>query len=420
MAVEIARAGFPVVGYDVDPAKVRSVAAGHSPVSNVSDDEVAPLQRAGRLGASSDPDILAETDVAIICVPTPLTAEGEPDMRFVLSAGEAIADRLHPGMLVVLQSTCSPGTTSKRLGAALERASGLRAGRDFLLVFAPERIDPGNTQFTVPNTPKLVGGVTPESTRLACLFFETFIDTVVPVSSPDVAEMAKLVENTFRFINISFANEMALLCDKLGVNVWEVIEAAKTKPFAFMPHYPGPGVGGHCIPVVPLYLEAAAREQGMTTELIRAADRINRTMPMVIVDKLEQALEERGKPLLDASVLLVGVTYKPDIADVRESAALRVLEELLARGARVAYHDPLVPSLRLAGDEVRSLPLTAEHIRAADAVLLLTPHTSVDYDLVLREAALVVDTHTGLAPRQGPTVVNVWVPRAPSRELVRP
>lgn len=412
MAVEIARAGFRVVGFDVDERKVAQVNAGQSPVSNVQDGEIAPLRAAGGLSATGDAATLASADVAVICVPTPLTPDGEPDMRFVLTAGRSIAARLHRGMLVVLQSTCGPGTTTGILGRELERVSGLRAGEDFFLVFAPERIDPGNTRFTVSNTPKLVGGVSAESTRLACLLFSTFIDSVIPVGSPEVAEMAKLVENTFRFVNISFANEMALLCDKLGVNVWEVIQAASTKPFAFMAHYPGAGIGGHCIPVVPLYLEAAAREHGMTTELINAADRVNRAMPGAIVDKLEAALEARGKQLVDASVLLIGVTYKADIADIRESAALRVLEEILARGARVAYHDALVPTLELAGRTVRSVPLTAEEIATVDAVLLLAPHTTVDYDLVIREASLVVDTHSGLNPRTGPNVVNVWVPRA--------
>jgi UDP-N-acetyl-D-glucosamine dehydrogenase len=416
MAVEVARAGFPVVGYDVDPRKVEALAAGRSPVSNVLDAELAPLRASGALSATSDPDVLGRSDVAIICVPTPLTAEGGPDLHFVLSAGRALGEHLHRDMLIVLQSTCGPGTTSGVLGAELERMSGQTAGRDFYLVFAPERIDPGNTRFTVTNTPKLVGGVTETSTRLGCLLFEAFIDQVVPVSSPEVAEMAKLVENTFRFINISFMNEMALLSDRLGVNVWEVIDAAKTKPFAFMPHYPSAGVGGHCIPVVPLYLEAAAQQHGMASELIRAAERINQTMPRMVVDKLEQALETRGKPILDANVLLVGVTYKPDIADIRESAALRVLEEALARGARVAYHDPLIESLELGGTVVRSVPLTKDEIRSADAVLLLTQHSAVDYELILREASLVVDTHDGLHPRTGAGVVNVWVPGATMRQ----
>jgi nucleotide sugar dehydrogenase len=412
MAAEIARAGFPVVGYDVDQAKVAQVNAGRSPVSDVPSADIGPLRAAGTLRASADPRALATADVAIICVPTPLTPDRQPDLRFVVEAGRALGAHLRPGMLVVLQSTCGPGTTTRLLQPELERASGLRAGEDFLLVFAPERIDPGNQQYTVRNTPKLVGGVSEASTRLACRLFETFIDQVVPVRAPEVAELAKLVENTFRFLNISFVNEMALLCDRLGVNVWEVIEAARTKPFAFLPHYPSPGVGGHCIPVVPQYLEAAAREHGLGSELIQAATRINDAMPRVIVDKLEEALESTRKPLLGANVLVVGVTYKPDIADIRESAAVRVLEEVLARGARASYHDPLIPSLTIAGDTVLSVALTDKEVAAADAVLLLTPHTTVDYDLVVREARLVLDTHSGLHPRTGPNVVNVWLPQA--------
>lgn len=412
MAVEIARAGFQVIGYDVDPAKVSAINAGRSPVSNVTDAEIAALRASHVLWASGEPGVLEQADIAIICVPTPLTAEGEPDMRFVVSAGSAIADHLHPGMLVVLQSTCAPGTTRQLLEPELEGRGGLRAGEDFWLVFAPERIDPGNVTYGVRNTPKLVGGIEAESTRLASLFYTTFIDSVVPVGSPEVAEMAKLVENTFRFINISFINEMALLCDRLGVNVWEVIEAAKTKPFAFMPHYPSAGVGGHCIPVVPLYLQAAGREQGLRTQLIEAATRINGAMPAMIVDKVEAALEERGKQLVGANVLVVGITYKADVADIRESAAIRVLEEALSRGARAAYHDPLIPSLTLLGDTAESVALTAEELAAQDAVLLLTPHTGVDYDLIVRAAPLVIDTHSGLNPRLAPNVANVWVPQA--------
>jgi UDP-N-acetyl-D-glucosamine dehydrogenase len=411
MAVEFARAGFPVVGLDVDRSKVDSVVRGRSPVSNVSDAEIASLRVDDQLVASSDPRVLDAVDVAVICVPTPLTLEGGPDLRFVRTAGATIAAHLHRDMLVVLQSTCGPGTTTNTLQPLLEHASGLRAGEDFLLVFAPERIDPGNTRYTVKNTPKLVGGMTPESTRLGCLLYAACIDEVVPVSSPEIAELAKLVENTFRFINISFINEMALLCDRLGVNVWEVIEAAKSKPFAFMPHYPSAGVGGHCIPVVPQYLQAAAREHGLLSELIPAANRINETMPRLVVDKVERALEEReGKALLDANILVVGVTYKPDIADIRESAAIRVLENALARGARVAYHDPLMPSLTLSGDKVASVDLDLIDLGAVDAVVLLTPHTTIDYDRIIRAAPLVVDTHSGLQPREAPNVVNIWVP----------
>jgi UDP-N-acetyl-D-glucosamine dehydrogenase len=418
MAVEFARAGFSCVGLDVDTSKVDAVSRGRSPVSNVADAEIAALRSDSRLEASSDSRVLDAADVAVICVPTPLTASGGPDLRFVESAGATIARHLHPGMLVVLQSTCGPGTTSRTLAPLLEGGSGLRAGEDFFLVFAPERIDPGNTRYTVKNTPKLVGGLTPESTRLGSLLYEACIDEIVPVSSPEIAELAKLVENTFRFINISFINEMALLCDRLGVNVWEVIEAAKTKPFAFLPHYPSPGVGGHCIPVVPQYLQAAAAEQGLVGELIPAANRINDAMPKLVVDKLERALEDRrGRRLVNARVLLVGVTYKADIADVRESAALRVFEEAFRRGARVAYHDPLMPSVQIDDEEVRSVSLDPSEIELADAVVLLTPHTNIDYDRIVRLAPLVLDTHSGLQPREAPNIVNMWVPQLPSTIL---
>ena len=264
-----------------------------------------------------------------------------------------------------------------------------------------------------------MGGTTPDSTRLGCLLYATCIDEVVPVSSPEIAELAKLVENTFRFINISFINEMALLCDRMGVNVWEVIEAAKTKPFAFLPHYPSPGVGGHCIPVVPQYLQAAARELGLEGELIPAANRINNTMPKMVVDKLERALSQRlGKALINANILLVGVTYKADIADIRESAAIRVLEEAFSRGARVQYHDPIMPTLRLTDMTLNSMDLSSLDMDLVDGVVLLTPHTSIDYDRLIRSARLVVDTHSALQPREAPNVVNIWLPEAPTPAVV--
>jgi UDP-N-acetyl-D-glucosamine dehydrogenase len=411
MAIEFARAGFACIGLDVDASRVDAIARGRSPVSNVADNEIAPLRRGGRLEASTDASVLDRADVAVICVPTPLTSTGGPDLRFVEAAGATLGEHLHPGMLVVLQSTCGPGTTSRRLAPLLEQTSGLRDGEDFFVVFAPERIDPGNTRFNVKNTPKLVGGTTPEATQLGCLLYATCIDEVVPVSSPEIAELAKLVENTFRFINISFINEMALLCDRLGVNVWEVIEAAKTKPFAFLPHYPSPGVGGHCIPVVPHYLQAAAQELGLEGELIPAANRVNLAMPKMVVDKVERALQQRaGKSLLSCSLLLVGITYKADIADIRESAAIRVLEESFARGARVLYHDPLMATLRVSDMTLSSVELSAEQVAAVDAVVLLTPHTSIDYDRVIRAARLVVDTHSALQPREAPNVINIWLP----------
>lgn len=410
MAIELGRAGYEVIGYDVDHGRVEQVQHDLSPVSTVPDEQVATLRAAQRLSATIDPTVLGTADVVLIAVPTPLSPDGRPDLRFVESAGATLARHLRPGMLVMLQSTCGPGTTTRQLGPLLTRESRLIAGEDFFLGFAPERIDPGNNRYTVRNTPKLIGGITPESTRLGCVLFAGIVEDVIPVSSPEVAEMAKLVENTFRFINISFVNEMALLCDQLGVNVWEVIEAAKTKPFAFMAHYPGPGVGGHCIPVVPQYLEAAAAEHGLGSELIHAANRINNRMPLLVVDKIEQALEAEGNHLIGARVLGVGVTYKPDVADVRESAAVRVLEEAIRRGARVTYYDPLIPLLRVAGESLESVTLEQSGLARADAVVLLTPHSSIDYDAIVRGARLVVDTHPALRPRVGANVHNVWVP----------
>ncbi len=420
MAVEFARAGFHCAGLDVDQSRVEAVNLGRSPVSNVDDAEIASLRGEGRLEASTNPVVLDSADVAVICVPTPLTSSGGPDLRFVETAGATIAEHLHPGMLVVLQSTCGPGTTTRTLVPLLELVSSLHDGEDFFVVFAPERIDPGNSRFNVKNTPKLVGGTTPEATQAGCELYRACIDEVIPVSSPEIAELAKLVENTFRFINISFINEMALLCDRLGVNVWEVIEAAKTKPFAFMPHYPSPGVGGHCIPVVPQYLQAAAQECGLISELIPAANRVNETMPKLIVNKVERALQQRlGKSLINARVLLVGITYKPDIADVRESAALRVFEAAYSAGARVSYHDPLMRMVRVNnGEVISSVDLDEDVLSSADVVVLLTPHTSIDYDRIVATASLVVDTHSGLQPREAPHVVNVWLPEpAESRVL---
>ena len=399
MAVEIARAGFPVTGLDVDLERVAAVNAGRSPVSDVEGVVVRGLVEAELLRATTDFDVLAGLDAVIICVPTPLDEAKRPDLRYVRQATRDIAARLHPGMLVVLQSTCSPGTTREILLPTLaEHAAerGLTVGKDYFLVFAPERIDPGNVRYTVRNTPKLIGGITLRCTQLAGELYRTIVDELVPVSSPEVAEMSKLVENTFRFINISFVNEMAQLCDRMGISVWEVVDAAATKPFAFLPHYPGAGVGGHCIPIVPFYLEAVAERHGMVADLIEAAGRINDRMPEFAVEKLDRLLARRGVDPAAARVLLLGVTYKRDVADLRESAALQVLGRLLERGRAVSYHDPLIPSVDVAGRTIRSQPLTAEALRAADGVILLTPHGAVDYDLVVEHAPLVLDTCNAL------------------------
>jgi UDP-N-acetyl-D-glucosamine dehydrogenase len=421
MAVELARAGFQVVGYDVATAQVDLLNSGRSPVRHVADEAVAHVRQSGALRATTNPAVLADSDVAIVCVPTPLAPGGAPDLRYVRQAGRAIADHLHPGMLVVLQSTCPPGTTTRLLQPLLEAASGLTEGTDFHLVHAPERIDPGNPRFGAHNTPKLVGGASVESTRLGCRLFETCVDQVIPVSSPEVAELAKLVENTFRFVNIGFANELALLCERVQVDVSEVIQAAATKPFAFMAHQPSPGVGGDCIPVVPFFLESAAREVGMDLQLVQAAARIDRSMPRFTVDQLQAALAARGRSLEGAQVLAIGVTYKPDAAGTSNSAAVRVLAEARARGARITYHDPLAPTIALDGEILESVPLVGPEIARADAVLLLTAHRGLDFDLIAREARLVVDTRPDRTAPDQPNAVNIWRPRvAPAIASVPP
>ena len=395
MAVEIARAGFAVTGIDVNRNRVAAVNAGLSPVSDVDDVTLRELVDAERLGASDDYEVLRELDAVIICVPTPLTDDKQPDLRYVEAATRDIAARLHPGMLVALQSTCSPGTTREVLLPTLEE-SGLTVGEDYFLVFAPERIDPGNARFTVRNTPKLIGGVTPRCSELAADLYRSFIDEVVSVSAPEVAEMSKLVENTFRFINISFINEMAQLCDRIGISVWEVVNAASTKPFAFMPHYPSAGVGGHCIPIVPFYLESVAQRHGLIAEMILAAGRTNDRMPGFTVEKLKRLLAERGTNVSRLRVLLLGVTYKKDVADLRESAALEVLRYLRAEGHEVVYHDPMIPEVTVDGETLRSVGLSADLLRSVDGAILLVPHSDVDYDLVARHAPLVLDTGNAL------------------------
>ena len=406
MAVEIALAGFDVIGLDVNPVRVDAVNSGSSPVSDVADSTIRDLLGREVLRASTDPNILAEVDVALIAVPTPLKDDRQPDLRFVEAATRAVAERLHPGMLVILQSTCSPGTTREVMLPRLQ-ATGLEVGKDYFLVFAPERIDPGNPRFNVRNTPKLIGGITPTCTRLAQGLYRYFVDELVPVSSPEVAETSKLVENTFRFINISFVNEIALLCDRIGISVWDVIDAANSKPFAFMPHYPGAGVGGHCIPIVPFYLEAIAQRHGVMAAMIEAAGRINDHMPTFVIEKLGRLLRERGaiKNGVSGRILVLGVTYKKDVADLRESSALEVVRRLHADGYEVSYHDPLISRFEHAGLTLTSTPLTPELLDSVQGVVLCAPHTNVDYDLVVSRAPLVLDTCNALKRYQRDNIV---------------
>ncbi|MBX5466126.1 MAG: nucleotide sugar dehydrogenase [Firmicutes bacterium] len=394
LAVTHARAGFRVLGLDDNPRKVEWVNAGTSYIPDVDKDALAALVTAGRLSATGDYQALAAADVITICVPTPLTENKEPDLSYILSVADKVRKIMRPGQLVVLESTTYPGTTEEVLQPILE-TSGLRLGEEFFLAFSPERVDPGNPVYQTHNTPKLLGGVT-EACRTAgeCLYRQS-LDQVVPVSSPRVAEMAKVFENTYRAVNIALVNEMALLCDRMGLDVWEVLEAAATKPFGIQVFSPGPGVGGHCIPLDPFYLAWKAREYDFPTRFIELAGEINIRMPFFVVDKIARALNREKKALNGASVVLLGVAYKRDVNDERESPALKVYQLLEAAGARVVYHDPYIPAVRphpFFRRQIRSVPLDAALLESADCVVITTDHSCIDYQWVVSHSRLVVDT----------------------------
>ncbi|MDY7076976.1 MAG: nucleotide sugar dehydrogenase [Chloroflexota bacterium] len=398
LTTAFARAGFRVTGLDVDQRKVNAIAASQSYIPDVPDDDLAPHVQSGRLVATSDYDVLHEVDAIFICVPTPYDAQRAPDLTYIQDASEGILPRLKPGQLVVLQSTTYPGTTEEIVQPILEQ-SGLEAGEDFYLAFSPERIDPGNKQWSAYNTPKVVGGLTPECTQLAADLLRQMGAPVHPVSSPRAAELTKLLENTFRAVNIALVNELALLTERMGIDFWEVIEAARTKPFGFMPFYPGAGVGGHCIPVDPYYLSWKAREYDYYTEFIELAGEVNQAMPYHVVDLVSRSLSLHGKPVRNARVLVLGVAFKTDIDDARNSPAERVIELLLGRGAAVRYHDSYVLRFQVGGDVfhrepvvLESAPLTEEEIAAADCVVIVTGHRSLDYAQVVKHANLIVDT----------------------------
>lgn len=393
LAVAFAEAGFPVVGIDIDREKVEAINAGRSYIGDVSSERLARLVSAGdgKLQATTDYAVLDHCDVAIICVPTPLSKTHDPDVSYILAAGREVAAHLHPEMLVVLESTTYPGTTDELLLPMLSE-KGLRVGRDFYLAFSPERIDPGRTDWTVENTPKVLGGVTPQCLAMAQALYGQVIERVVPVSSTRAAEMVKLLENTFRAVNIALVNEIAIMCDKLGLDVWEVIEAASTKPYGFMPFYPGPGLGGHCIPVDPHYLAWKLKTLNYNARFIQLAGEINAAMPHYVVDKISDALNDEGKAVKGSRVLLLGVAYKRDVSDVRESPALDILRLLERKGAVVAYHDPYVPHLQLDDVVMDSITLNEEALRSADCVVVTTDHRSYDWDWVVRNSRLLVDT----------------------------
>ncbi len=412
LAIELARAGFRTTGIDVDRRKVEALLRGESYIQDVATGDVSALQQAGTLTATTDPAVIRSLDTVNICVPTPLRKTKDPDLSYVVSAVEMIAEHLHPGLLVILESTTYPGTTDEVVRPILER-QGLVAGRDFFLAFSPERVDPGNERWNTRNVPKVVGGHTAACTALAKALYSASIETVVEVSSPKVAEMVKLLENTFRAVNIGLVNELAQMCDRIGTNVWEVVEAAATKPFGFMPFYPGPGLGGHCIPVDPFYLSWKVKEVGFEARFIELAGHVNGAMPHYVVDKAIEALNSQAKALRGSDILVLGVSYKRDIDDLRESPALDVMGLLAQRGARVSYHDPYVPtldaSLWAGASTLHSAPLDATRLAAADCVVIVTDHRRFDYDAIARHSRLVVDSRNAIR-RASPHVFKLGAP----------
>jgi len=393
LAVELAEAGYRVLGFDVNPDVVDGLNAGRSHVKDVTDQQL--RQQCERFTATTDMSRLSEPDAISICVPTPLSKFKDPDVSYIVAATDAVKKRLRRGQAIILESTTYPGTTREIMLPALG-STGLAVGKDFFLAFSPERVDPGNRHYGTRNTPKVVGGITQDCSRVAVALYQPAIDTLVPVSTTEAAELVKLLENTFRSVNIGLVNEMAIVCDKLGVDVWEVIEAASTKPFGFMKFLPGPGLGGHCIPIDPHYLAWKMRGLNYKTRFIDLAGELNTEMPEFWVRKLSEALNGQGKAVRGAAVLVLGVAYKRDIDDIRESPALDIIRLLKVQGARVTYSDPHVPRFREDGTEFRSVELTPEAVAAADCVMIVTDHTSVDYRMIKRTARLVVDTRNAL------------------------
>jgi UDP-N-acetyl-D-glucosamine dehydrogenase len=395
LAVELAHAGYRVLGFDVSQRVVEGLGAGHSHVKDVPDAQLKEILASGRFTATTDGSRLREADAISICVPTPLSKFKDPDVSYIVAATETIKKVLRPGQAIVLESTTYPGTTREIMLPALE-STGLKVGKDFFLAFSPERVDPGNPVYQTKNTPKVVGGITDDCRRVVCALYQPAIDSLVPVSTTEAAELVKLLENTFRSVNIGLVNEMAIVCDKLGVDVWEVIEAAATKPFGFMKFLPGPGLGGHCIPIDPHYLAWKMRGLNYKTRFIDLAGELNTEMPVFWVRKVGDALNQQGKAVRGSSVLIVGVAYKKDIEDLRESPALDIIRLLEQQGAQVSYHDPYVPAFEEDGHRFASVPLTAGTIKAADCVMIVTDHSSLDYGLIAANARAIVDTRNAL------------------------
>jgi len=391
LAVAFAQVGLKVIGFDIRAERVEAVRRGESYIADTSSKTLSTLVESNRLEATTDQSHLRDVDAMCICVPTPLNRAKEPDVSYVVHESEEISKYLQHGQLVILESTTYPGTTTEVTLPILER-SGLKVGQDFYLAYSPERIDPGNKKYSIKNTPKLVGGIDSESTRLATLLYHQVVEVVLPVSSPEVAEMTKIFENVFRSVNIALVNELAWLCENMGISVWEVIDAASSKPFGYMPFYPGPGIGGHCIPLDPYYLANKAREYDFHTRFIELAAEINEQMPYYVTSRIIEVLNTRGKSLRGAKVLVLGATYKKDVEDVRESPSFKLIRLLREKGAEVSYNDPYVAEIRVDEDTLASVELSKECLSAADCTVIATDHSSYDYQYIVDNASLVFDT----------------------------
>lgn len=409
LSVVFAEAGFSVVGIDPDKNKVNTINQGKSHIQDISSYQVEKLVKTGKLKASSDFSLLREVDAVSICVPTPLRKTGDPDLSFIVNATHELAKYIHPGMAIVLESTTYPGTTREILLSELTDGKQLIVGENLFLAFSPERVDPGRKDWTTVNTPKVIGGITKACTEVTSNWYNQAIQKVYPVSSAEVAEMTKLLENTFRMVNIGMVNEMAMMCDRLGVDVWEVIEAAATKPFGFMKFTPGPGLGGHCIPIDPLYLSWKLRTLNYTARFIELASEINTNMPRYVVGKIQDGLNKHAKPLMGSKILVLGVAYKPDVDDIRESPALDVIGLLEKMGARVKYHDPYIPKMKHEGREMTSVQDYLETSQDMDCVVIITNHAYYDYQAIIKTARLIVDTRNalGLERLKNPKIISL-------------
>jgi len=406
LALAFSRACFKVLGFDIQQKRVDLVNKGQSYIADIDSRSLSAEIDTRGLEATTDQSRLKEVDAICICVPTPLTRTKDPELSYVISESETVSRHLQRGQLVVLESTTYPGTTREVMLPILER-SGLKAGRDFYLAFSPERVDPGSKHFTIKNTPKVVGGIDSKSTKLAELLYSRVADVVVPVSSPEVAEMTKVFENVFRNVNIALVNELTLLCEKMGISVWEVIDAASTKPFGYMPFYPGPGIGGHCIPLDPYYLANKAREYDFHTRFIELAADINEQMPYYVVSRIMQALNVRGKSLQKAKVLVLGVAYKKDVEDIRESPSLKLIALLREKGADVLYNDPYVSNVKISGNRLKSVGLTDRQLASADCVVIATDHTCYDYRQIAQQASVVFDARGATRKLRNKNIVRL-------------